>query len=166
MSGGAGGSRARPPCKGELRPHGGPDWCQLSESNRILCVFSAACAPATQSWRYFWRGVGESNASRLIGNQAHRPPCSLRVGNRRIELRTHIGAGFTDPLSHQTWRCPFGCGMPELNRLSPGYEPGRDYLWHCPKTQPPTRTNSAVLFISTACRQYIRDRQKVIGRAA
>jgi hypothetical protein len=34
------------------------------------------------------------------------------VGVPRIELGMHIGAGFTDPLSHQTWRHPIGCSGP------------------------------------------------------
>jgi hypothetical protein len=34
------------------------------------------------------------------------------VGVPRIELGMHIGAGFTDPLSLQTWRHPIGCSGP------------------------------------------------------
>jgi len=34
------------------------------------------------------------------------------VGVPRIELGMHIGAGFTGPLSHQTWRHPIGCSGP------------------------------------------------------
>ena len=34
------------------------------------------------------------------------------VGGRGIEPRMRIGAGFTDPLSHQTWRHPIGCSGP------------------------------------------------------
>jgi hypothetical protein len=36
---------------------------------------------------------------------------AMMVGNRGIEPRTRKGAGFTGPLSHQTWRYPeIGCG--------------------------------------------------------
>src|SRR5215475_4214204 len=45
------------------------------------------------------------------------------VGVPRIELGMHIGAGFTDPLSHQTWRHPIGCSGPNRTALPRGYEP-------------------------------------------
>ena len=73
-----------------------------------------------------------------------RPSSYIRkmVGNRGIEPRTHIGAGFTDPLSHQTCRCPLVAGpgvAPGSSRLMrphgfltdqpaikvPGFSPGR-----------------------------------------
>jgi hypothetical protein len=49
------------------------------------------------------------------------------VGNPRIELGGRRGGAFTEPLSHQTWRCPKNRKQgSESNRLCPsasGYEP-------------------------------------------
>ena len=45
------------------------------------------------------------------------------VGVPRLELGMHIGAGFTDPLSHPTWRHPDWLQRSESNGLPRGYEP-------------------------------------------
>ncbi|SRR5258708_2776623 len=45
------------------------------------------------------------------------------VGNRGIEPRTRKGAGFTGPLSHQTWRYPELVAGVRVERTFLGYEP-------------------------------------------
>jgi hypothetical protein len=45
------------------------------------------------------------------------------VGNRGIEPRTRKGAGFTGPLSHQTWRYPELVAGVRFERTFRGYEP-------------------------------------------
>ena len=56
-------------------------------------------------------GADGGNRTRITGvalqGPANRPrPHFEMVGNRGIEPRTRKGAGFTGPLSHQTWRYP------------------------------------------------------------
>ena len=62
-----------------------------------------------------WRGPAESNRYQCAGSAWHSQytrsasldgVCRRMVGNRGIEPRMRKGAGFTGPLSHQTWRYP------------------------------------------------------------
>ena len=87
-----------------------------------LAFWTASCAMRNFA---IWRGPAESNRYQCAGSAWHsqytrsanfdghlRIPFAIAksaggmVGNRGIEPRMRIGAGFTDPLSHQTWRYP------------------------------------------------------------
>ena len=83
-------------------------WCLGLVSSQPLRGFNAVLSPDQLPRRMIWSGRWEIEP--IVCALA--PRCSaieLRpqlVGNPRIELGMRIGAGFTDPLSHQTWRYP------------------------------------------------------------
>jgi hypothetical protein len=86
-----------------------------------LAFWTSGCAMRNFA---IWRGPAESNRYQCAGSAWHSQYtrsaifngylpipslsqiCRKMVGNRGIEPRMHTGAGFTDPLSHQTWRYP------------------------------------------------------------
>ena len=74
-----------------------------------LAFWTANCATRAVSQD----GADQRNRTAINARAAHGTPnipgprsCRRMVGNRGIEPRMRKGAGFTGPLSHQTWRYP------------------------------------------------------------
>ena len=83
-------------------------WCLKMGSNHRRARLQRAALPLSYPGN---SGADGGNRTRITGvalqGPANRPrPHFEMVGNRGIEPRTRKGAGFTGPLSHQTWRYP------------------------------------------------------------
>jgi hypothetical protein len=110
-------------CKDQLHPCALPVMVSRVSAALTSPVFQTDAFTGLASWtasgaiRYFaiWRGPAESNRYQCAGSAWHSQytrsasfdgSCRRMVGNRGIEPRVRKGAGFTGPLSHQTWRYP------------------------------------------------------------
>jgi hypothetical protein len=83
-------------------------WCLKMESNHRRARLQRAALPLSYPGN---RGADGGNRTCIPGAALQGPANGPRphfemVGNRGIEPRTRKGAGFTGPLSHQTWRYP------------------------------------------------------------
>jgi hypothetical protein len=118
--------RPRRSCKDQLHPCALPVMVSRVSAALTSPVFQTDAFTGLASWtarcamRSFaiWRGPAQSNRYQCAGSAWHSQytrSASLDgcwkisrsvVGNRGIEPRVLTGAGFTGPLSHQTWRYP------------------------------------------------------------
>ncbi len=110
---------ARVACKASLRPGGRPkesrSRASLENGARTWFRATLSCSSGRRFHQISFPSVRPARIE-LASSEWHSEALPIdqgrMVGVPRIELGMHIGAGFTDPLSHQTWRHPIGCSGP------------------------------------------------------